>query len=501
MSIRVLFLLLCAMFLQTSVHAQLMTAAERIDMRKTADLGGKSLVCIISPHDDLIIGHPSTEGDEIPKEVYKNKDGEFVYEFLSDPSANYGQRAYNISRQGSALRARIDKIIVKANECRYFYVAEAPNGIMLETLEAQTNDTHFEDREACVEITTELVGMKVDVFPKSFPATIKRGKNAAGVNVISVVIDWKGMEIYQQAEALSEDYDDVIKFMGKVADTSAAYAKLDARLQEIEKQREEIALKISEVGGMPFIKISGENTNDLVIDIMDIGLTIKSKKCFAVLTLKETVFGRAYDQYMASAQQAEKTRQYSTAKGFYEQALKEATPEDTLETRKKMELMATCEAYIAEASDALKQLQAIKKSGKEVGFSGIESLYESAIANYNALYKIVNDERYLNYVKTLEASLNNMDIVLSGHVVKTKKRQGVFEETPTTGVEIYAVGVDGQRKHLGSVDAQGYFKVQVKKSEYTELLFVPQKGKTTKQELTKEGLKGKHLNLKIFIYD
>ena len=97
--------------------------------------------------------------------------------------------------------------------------------------------------------------------------------------------------------------------------------------------------------------------------------------------------------------------------------------------------------------------------------------------------------------------MNNMDIVLSGHVVKTKKRQGVFEETPTTGVEIYAVGVDGQRKHLGSVDAQGYFKVQVKKSEYTELLFVPQKGKTTKQELTKEGLKGKHLNLKIFIYD
>lgn len=498
MSIRVLFLLLCAMFLQTSVHAQLMTAAERIDMRKTADLGGKALVCIISPHDDLIIGHPSTEGDEIPKEVYKNKDGEFVYEFLSDPSANYGQRAYNISRQGSALRARIDKIIVKANECRYFYVAEAPNGIMLETLEAQTNDTHFEDREACVEITTELVGMKVDVFPKSFPATIKRGKNAAGVNVISVVIDWKGMEIYQQAEALSEDYDDVIKFMGKVADTSAAYVKLDTRLQEIEKQREEIALKISEAGGMPFIKISGENTNDLVIDIMDIGLTIKSKKCFAVLTLKETVFGREYNQYWEGAQQAERTRQYSMAKGLYEQALNETdiTAEEKETCEKKVEQMATCIAYMSEANKALDSLQVFKKSGKEVEFSRIESFYKCVIDNYASLHEIMNDEIYLERIKKLETSLNNMDIVVSGRVVQTKKKQGVFTETPMTGVEIYAVGIEGQRDHVGSVDAQGNFKIQVKKSKYTELLFVPLKGKTARQSLS-----GKHLGVKVYIYD
>ena len=364
MSIRVLFLLLCAMFLQTSVHAQLMTAAERIDMKKVANLGGKALASIISPHDDLIIECSSTKDNDQPKEVYKNKDGEFVYEFLLDLSIS-NERAYNISRKGSALRVRIDKFTVRANECRYFYVAEAQNGITLEALEAQKNDTHFEEGEACVEITTELVGMKVDINPENFPATIKRGKNAAGVNVISIEIKCEGMQIYQQAEAIAKEYEEVLESTAEA--TGEEFNKLDARLGEIEKQKEEMELKISEAGGKPFIKIYGENTNALIIDVMDLGLTPKSKKCFAVLTLKEKVFGREYNQYLESAQQAEKTRQYSMAKGFYEQALNEAdvTPEEKETCEKKVEQMATCIAYMSEANKALDSLQAFKKSGKE----------------------------------------------------------------------------------------------------------------------------------------
>lgn len=495
MSIRVLFLLLCAMFLQTSVHAQLMTAAERIDMKKVANLGGKALASIISPHDDLIIECSSTKDNDQPKEVYKNKDGEFVYEFLLDLSIS-NERAYNISRKGSALRVRIDKFTVRANECRYFYVAEAQNGITLEALEAQKNDTHFEEGEACVEITTELVGMKVDINPENFPATIKRGKNAAGVNVISIEIKCEGMQIYQQAEAIAKEYEEVLESTAEA--TGEEFNKLDARLGEIEKQKEEMELKISEAGGKPFIKIYGENTNALIIDVMDLGLTPKSKKCFAILTLKEKVFGREYNQYLESAQQAEKTRQYSMAKGFYEQALNEAdvTPEEKETCEKKVEQMATCIAYMSEANKALDSLQAFKKSGKEVEFSRIESFYKCVIDNYAALHEIMNDEIYLERIKKLETSLNNMDIVVSGRVVQTKKKQGVFTETPMTGVEIYAVGIEGQRDHVGSVDAQGNFKIQVKKSKYTELLFVPLKGKTARQSLS-----GKHLGVKVYIYD
>ena len=118
------------------------------------------------------------------------------------------------------------------------------------------------------------------------------------------------------------------------------------------------------------------------------------------------------------------------------------------------------------------------------------------IDNYAALHEIMNDEIYLERIKKLETSLNNMDIVVSGRVVQTKKKQGVFTETPMTGVEIYAVGIEGQRDHVGSVDAQGNFKIQVKKSKYTELLFVPLKGKTARQSLS-----GKHLGVKVYIYD
>ena len=79
-----------------------------------------------------------------------------------------------------------------------------------------------------MEITTELVGMKVDINPENFPATIKRGKNAAGVNVISIEIKCEGMQIYQQAEAIAKEYEEVLESTAEAK--GEEFNKLDARL-------------------------------------------------------------------------------------------------------------------------------------------------------------------------------------------------------------------------------------------------------------------------------
>ena len=494
---KVIFLLLCAVFLQLELFAQLMTVDEKKTDKVFVALNGKASVVIISPHDDLVIESSSTKDGDIKKEVRSNKNGEYEYEFLVDVTKN-NQRAYNISRKGSALRTRIEKVILRGNERRYFYTAEVENPITIEKLPEQKNDVYYEKGKACIEFTTGLEGLDFTLHPKNAPISIKRSKNEAGANVISVIVDvafiQKCLEEIADYKKLQNEYETLLDL---ISSGKASVEELD-KSDVMKKQLEKIETDMDTMS--VFVEIYGNNTNVLHFDLMDEDLALGSgsKKCIAIMALKEKVFGREYNQDIENAKIAEQARKYSTAEGYYEQALQKA---ETLEEKnlceEKIREMNSCAGYMKAANIALQAMKLRQSKREEVEIDQIEECYDIVIANYRSLYQLRNDELFLERIAKLEEIRNNLDLVITGKVVHVKKKQGVFDETPMSGVDIYGIGID--RTYLGSVDASGQFKLQVKKKDYSSLLFVPKDKKMG--EATSISLKGKHLNLKVRIYD
>lgn len=111
---------------------------------------------------------------------------------------------------------------------------------------------------------------------------------------------------------------------------------------------------------------------------------------------KVEIYNRSYDQYVGSAQQAEKSRKFNTAQEFYEQGANatDATEEEKSACRAKALEMKECAGYWNMANQVLKKLKELQGQGGRADYGMIEECYEVAIANYESLYKIRNDEEF-----------------------------------------------------------------------------------------------------------
>ena len=237
---------------------------------------------------------------------------------------------------------------------------------------------------------------------------------------------------------------------------------------------------------------------------------MKQKLLYGILPLREKVeiYNRSYDQYVGSALEAEKSRKFNTAKDFYEQAASavDATEEEKASCRAKAAEMEECTGYWNMANQVLNKLKELKKEGGSADYGMIEECYEVAIANYQSLYKIRNDEEFQRRADVLQRALDKLGLVVEGNVVKTDMKQGRLTEEPATDVSIYACPNDyneDMRKgvhgvFIGKVDANGNFHVQVERHIYAGLLFVPDNKKNNTWVSLKEQ---KHLETKVRIKD
>ena len=136
----------------------------------------------------------------------------------------------------------------------------------------------------------------------------------------------------------------------------------------------------------------------------------------------------------------------------------------------------------------------------------IEECYEVAIANYESLYKIRNDEEFQRRATVLKNALDKLGLVIEGNVVKTDMKQGRLLEEPATDVSIYACTSEFNKDmkkgrhgtYIGKVDAKGNFHVQVDRHVYAGLLFVPNDEKNNTWISLHEQ---KHLKTKVRIKD
>ena len=198
--------------------------------------------------------------------------------------------------------------------------------------------------------------------------------------------------------------------------------------------------------------------------------------------------------------------QFKTAAAYYQQAMesKEATDENKNEIQAFLSRVNDCSAAQLEANKVLTLLKNYKENGKDVNPDEVVALYDVAIANYKTIYSITRNERYQQRIEALEKSRAKIGYVMSGTVISTDFKQGQLMEEAITGIEIYGVsaktkdmmkGVHGV--HVGTVDPQGKFHVEVPREEYEGLLFVPSGNKKFSKNVYQTLRGKKHLDIKV----
>lgn len=476
-----------------------MMVDEQVERQQNVNLGGKASGVFVSSMGDLVITS-NKKSDEFTQRKVGNM---YEYEVLVDVAD--GDRTFKVMRKNTALTAEIKKIFRKKNQRYYFVVEEVENPIVLNE-QSGRGEGYFEENKACVEFTTTLEGLKVKHSP-DLTCTIEHSKLAAGAFVTSVIIDMGKFtsmrNAMEKADSAFTAWDTQIMKMGEEGqEIPDDYFDTNDTLKMKADEAEAAFNAVS------YLMIFVDGSNNLSIPISD--LKNKEKRLYGILPLREKVeiYNRSYDQYVGSALEAEKSRKFNTAKDFYEQAASavDATEEEKASCRAKAAEMEECTGYWNMANQVLNKLKELKKEGGSADYGMIEECYEVAIANYQSLYKIRNDEEFQRRADVLQRALDKLGLVVEGNVVKTDMKQGRLTEEPATDVSIYACPNDyneDMRKgvhgvFIGKVDANGNFHVQVERHIYAGLLFVPDNKKNNTWVSLKEQ---KHLETKVRIKD
>lgn len=443
---------------------------------KAVNLEGKSQLTVISPHDDLTttISGKATGQFCAPT---KNSDGLYTYTALFDLSQGREVKVM-FARKGSPLQTEM-KELLKPNQSIMYKVEEVKNPISLNEQTGRNMGSKVHG-ETDIEFTTDIEGLNVKVSPL-LKSRVSKCQNAAGAQVITVSIVMKPMtDMIKKKSELKEEFDLLDQEMEDGKILSSDTAKLN-RHKELEAVIEELDMQLSE---MSQVTLSAPNSNTLSISIDN--MSENERRAYAVLAMKqiENIYNTSYDQYLANAVAASKTRKFKAAADFYRQA---AEAEDAPEEGKAtcLQRAADMEQYfdfMDMANKALRRLKKEKEKGEMLDYGLVDECYNVAIKNYESLYQLTQDEELKKRVEVLEKARKKLGIVIEGTVVGIDRKGGVMWENPLTGVDIYAVpfgkygasytkGTCGDL--VGSVDEKGHYHVQLESGKYEGLLFVP----------------------------
>ncbi len=489
------------LFSLPTIQAQnvFMTIDEQTELQRNMDLGGKASAVFVSSMEDLVIVSNKKEDKFTQK-----KNGQ-MYEYETQIDITDGDRTFKVMRKNTALTAEVKKIFTKKNQRYYFKVEAVANPIILNEQGGRA-EAYLVDGKACVEFTTAIENLKVK-HPQGLPCTIQHSKSEAGAYVTSVIVDMVVFDKLRDAMTqAAEEYgtqDEKIQKMGEkgIEIPEAEWQKLD----ELQKKADATDVAFNSISSLT---VYTDNSNYLSVSIRD--LSVKQKLLYGILPLLEKVeiYNRSYDQYVGSALEAEKSRKFNTAKEFYEQGANaiDATEEEKASCRIKAAEMKECAGYWNMANQVLKKLKELKEEGGTADYGMIEECYEVAIANYQSLYKVRNDEEFQRRADVLKDALEKLGIVVEGNVVKTNLTKGRLLEKTATDVSIYACAEEFNKKmkkgihgtFVGKVDSEGNFRIQVDRHIYKGLLFVPQDEKNNTWVSLKEQ---KHLKTTVRIKD
>lgn len=438
--------------LSTEAQSVITLQKEKVSVR-TGSLDGKGTIVFKSRSSELVVT-TSVKSDPVCDKPVKVQ-GRYEYRMSCDISQGSDKRVFTIALKGTTITEKTGQIQLFANKTLHYSVELVENPI---TMELSPDGSHFISEGngwALIEFNSETpLTVK---YSNSLKAKLKSGRSKARTYVDSLIINVASIkalsdELYEYEErivALDKKYDEIIQ------------TATDEELDKISKEKDELdavrAEKEDKLYDMIRISIKGEDTNERIVDPEAVrGLASKGKLRYNVvlLTKTKTVFKTRYEELIHQAESHKHTRDYASAKLFYENAAEAegATDADklaALECAKKMGELAEYK----EVTDRLKdKLDGIVRSGNVVNKNALLKMMDEVAERYDALYMETGDTFFKDEADHLRAQKDAVPVIFKGKCVTSDYKGGRVLEEPISGVSIYG----SDRSNCEEMDKRTY---------------------------------------------
>lgn len=513
-----LFLMALMALMPACLRAQDAVAVAEMPEKTAADasLGNDKAIAVFLMKSDNIIISSSNHRDVVGTAA-KQKDGQWAVEVTCD-LADKGierQRTFTALIKNTSLKGSVSKT-VQPGKRYYFTATEAKHMLNLWWPETR-NILYPVAGKSCLELQIPANITDLDLkFSDGIGGKVTR-RTETGLNILALEIDCKklqafiaDMEAKEQAFRNAEDAYHSLKTKNdeRMNEPNFNFDAAEAQEKELENAMNEAANQIPQL----FIVLSGDGSNQVEVDPDKVrSLLVKPKYKLTVGVNdnlhKEIVGTTPFAEKLRSANQAWQSRRFKEAITFYEQAAadKDATEADKTACTGWIETIKLCLSARDAANDALLLLKRFKENREQVSPEKIIELYDVAINNYTTLYSLTRNDYYQKSIEAITKSKAKIGIVMSGTVVSSDLKQGVFVEKPVTGIDIYAVehydrsamskGIHGEK--VGTVDAEGRFKLELKRDVYEGLLFIPVANREFKRNVFQPLHGNKHLDIHV----
>ena len=476
-----LLLTLCSLTLHAqSAYLSIQEIEEKTSSTPSSGGAGGCAWAVFESANDHLAINSSLDSD--PQQPKPEKSGKvYRYEMKIDLS-KVRDRVFTVAVRGTANQDQIKKVF-RPNQKVLFRVTEVENPIVLEN-QSTGSDAYLVSGKACIEFTTPIDNVQVD-HDKRLKALLTRTKNASGANLLSLEIDIPTLRALRDKQAAANQaYEDYEKELdANKGEFTSAMAEKEKQLEAARDEAEVILMEATTIR----VWADGTNVRTVPQEVVQ-SLSAKQKVPYAILPMKqeaEVITRTSYDQFMLNANESFKVRKYAEAARIYQEAADapDATQAQRDIARNKKENMEQYAAFKHTAYEQVKLLNSYKKSGERVSYDVVEDCYEAAIKNFTNLRNLTNDSYYDTMIAKLKDGRDNLGSVIQGRVVYAKYNGGKMEERNLTngGVVIYGVTTKNEKMakkggygdRLGEVEPNGAFHIQVNRSKYAFLLFLP----------------------------
>ena len=427
-----ILLTLFTAFFSMTIYAQseYISSSRIIDADRFENLDNNGGLLLLSLHNDLIINVTNANKKVKIENRGKNMEGMYEYYIIVD-SEDTRTPKVEVSRRGSVYKTEFVQAI-KPDFLIAYRLEEVMNPIRLDN-QTRPNDARLNAEEAELEFTTTIKNLQVLVNPKlGAKLETKTSPSDNNITITTVIIP---ISVIKDAEekmnVAQKNFEDYEKWLEQAKEkaTDADWDKLD----ELESRSEESS---SFYRNLMNVEIFGEGTNQLSIDISDLGP--RSKKCYAVLplTIEKEIFRTECSVRVNEGGKLFGMRKYKEAKEAYMNALKAegATTEIKPTIHTSISVCDSCIMYENFAAKSIKKIGELRKAG--LATQEKVARYASAAIEFMQILNMYNpSDFYQERISKLDNMMSGMPLKVLFTIVEWRT---LSEGVNISDVEIWA---------------------------------------------------------------
>ncbi|MBC8602693.1 hypothetical protein H8784_13325 [Parabacteroides acidifaciens] len=381
-----------------------------IEADRIENLSGNSGLLLLSKHNDLIISITNSAKKVSIYPKGERPDGYYEYCVIIDAEDTRTPKV-EVSRRGSVYKTELTQT-VKPDFLIAYRIEEVQKPIRMDD-QTTSSDVHLNAEEAKIEFTTTIKNLKVECSPKlEAKVSTHISRSDPNISITTVVIP---VSVLQKAQKMIEStHKKHDELDNKPEHSEEEWERLDSLQNEVDKAKaffEELV----------YVTIYAESTNQLAIDIRDMGP--RSKKCYAVLPLiiEKNVFVTECSMFMSEGGKLFGMRKYKDARIAYENALKSKDVVVNMRPniQESITQCDTCILYESLAAMAIKKISEMKKNGTAT--QDEVAKYASAAIEFMQVLNTYNpDEFYITRIKNMKNMLTDMPLKIKFAIVEWK---------------------------------------------------------------------------------